>query len=269
MLADVLPDCADHLADGTFAALWAQVQRVGGCSHPIRLAGFVDQVDRATGEIRRHVDSAGLPDGTILVPCGNRRASVCPSCSYLYAGDAWQIVHAGVAGGQDVPDTVARHPGLFVTVTAPSFWAVHSRRANHGPAQRCNDRHGRCPHGRPRGCRLVHPDHDPHLGAPLCVDCHDTAALVVWNRHAPRLWKRTIDLTYRQIAAHIGLPVLGYDRADGTHRIGLRDLIRISYIKVAEAQARGAIHFHGVLRLDAATEPGTWQPPPVWATADL
>ncbi|WP_336502452.1 replication initiator [Candidatus Frankia alpina] len=44
----------------------------------------------------------------------------------------------------------------------------------------------------------------------------------------------------------------------------------MSYIKVAEAQARGAIHFHAVLRLDdATTDPGSWAPPPAWATADL
>ncbi|THJ75041.1 replication initiator [Candidatus Frankia alpina] len=276
MLADVLTDCADRLADGTFAALWAQVQRIGGCTRPIRLTGHVDQVDKLTGEIRRAVDSAGLPDGTILVPCGNRRATVCPSCSYLYKSDAWQIVHAGMVGGGDVPVSIAAHPGLFVTVTAPSFGAVHSRRANHGPAQVCNTRHGRCPHGRARGYRLVHPDDDPRRGAPICVDCHDPARLVVWNRFAPLLWKRTLDLAYRRMAAHVGLPVLGYDRADGTRRVGLRDLvkiscIKISCIKVAEGQARGAIHFHGVLRLDdAALLPDAWAPPPQdWATAEL
>lgn len=258
MLADVLPDCADRLADGTFAALWAQVQRIGGCARPIRLTGHVDQIDRATGEIRRAVDASSMPDGTILVPCGNRRASVCPSCSYLYAGDAWQIVHAGVAGGQAVPDTVAGHPGLFVTVTAPSFGAVHSRRSNHGPAQVCSTRRGLCPHGRPRGCHLVHPDDDPRRGAPLCPACHDTPGLVVWNRHAPRLWKRTIDLTYRRLAF-----------LRDTTDTDLRRQLRISYIKVAEAQARGAIHFHAVLRLDTPTPAGTWAPPPPWATAAL
>ncbi len=271
MLADVLTDCADRLADGTFAALWAQVQRIGGCSRPIRLSGFVDQVDRATGEVRRQVDAADMPDGTILVPCGNRRASVCPSCSYLYKGDAWQIVHAGMVGGNGVPATVAAHPGLFVTVTAPSFGAVHSRRANHGPAVTCNTRQGRCPHGRARGCRLVHTDDDPRLGAPICWECFDPARQVVWNRFAPLLWKRTLDLAYRRMAAHVGLPVLGHNRADGTRRVGLRDLVKISCIKVAEGQRRGAIHFHGVLRLDdAALLPDVWAPPAQpWATADL
>jgi hypothetical protein len=34
----------------------------------------------------------------------------------------------------------------------------------------------------------------------------------------------------------------------------LRRLVRISYAKVAEFQRRGAIHFHAVIRLDAATD---------------
>ncbi|WP_239394735.1 replication initiator [Frankia sp. CiP3] len=259
MLPEVLAASADRITDGTFAALWAQIERTNGCAHPIRLTGHIRQVDRATGEIRTVFDSAGLPDGTILLPCGNRRATVCPSCSYLYAGDAWQIVHAGVSGGFDVPDTVTQHPGLFVTVTAPSFGPVHSRRANHGPAQVCNRRTGRCPHGRPRSCRQVHPDNDPQLGAPICPDCHDPARLAVWNRHAPRLWKRTIDLTYRRLA-----------HTTGTSERQTRHTVRISYIKVAEGQKRGAIHFHAVFRLDdATTPPGSWAPPPVWATADL
>jgi hypothetical protein len=45
----------------------------------------------------------------------------------------------------------------------------------------------------------------------------------------------------------------------------LRRLVRISYAKVAEFQRRGAIHFHAVIRLDAATDcrcPGCLAPPP-------
>ncbi|MEX5634087.1 replication initiator [Parafrankia sp. FMc2] len=266
MLPEVLAASAARIADGTFTALWSQIQRTNGCAHPVRLTGTIHQADRATGEIRTVFDSASLPDGTILVPCGNRRATVCPSCSYLYAGDAWQIVHAGVSGGFGVPDTVAEHPGLFVTVTAPSFGLVHSRRSNHGPAVRCSTHPGRCRHGRPRGCPQVHPDDDPRLGAPICQDCADSSGLVVWNRYAARLWKRTVDLTYRRMARLTGLPLEG-----SPGNPGIRRRIRISYIKVAEAQRRGAIHYHGVLRLDDATmPPGTWEPPgEPWATAQL
>ncbi|ABD13619.1 hypothetical protein ThrDRAFT_01541 [Frankia casuarinae] len=245
-------------ADGSLSGFLAQLDRVSGCAHPVRLFGHIDHVDTATGEVRRVLDTADMPDGLLLVPCGNRRASVCPSCSYLYAGDAWQIVHSGLTGGHDVPATVAEHPGLFVTVTAPSFGPVHSRRANHGPAQVCNRRQGRCPHGRARGCGFVHGEDDWRLGTPLCPDCHDDGALIVWNRTSGRLWKRTVDATYRRMATVTGM----------TER-GLRRAVRISYVKVGEAQRRGAVHFHALLRLDAGSDSDVWQAPPAWATGDL
>ncbi len=257
--SEFLRAAAARVADGSLSAFLGQLDRVAGCAHPVRLTGHVDHVDITTGEVRRVVDAATMPDGTLLVPCGNRRASVCPSCSYLYAGDAWQIVHGGIVGGHDVPSSVAQHPGLFVTVTAPSFGPVHSRRANHGPSQVCRPRRGRCPHGRARGCHVVHGDGDPRVGTPICLDCHDDAALIVWNRSVGRLWKRTVDLTYRRIASAVGMS----ERA-------LRRCLRLSYVKVGEAQARGAVHYHALLRLDAGgTEFGVWEPPPSWATADL
>jgi hypothetical protein len=52
----------------------------------------------------------------------------------------------------------------------------------------------------------------------------------------------------------------------------LRRLVRVSYAKVAEFQRRGAIHFHAVIRLDAATDcrcPACLAPPPAGFTADL
>ncbi|WP_131765072.1 replication initiator [Candidatus Protofrankia californiensis] len=249
---------APRVADGSASAFLTQLDRVAGCTHPVRLTGRVEQIDTASGEIRRTFDTTDLPDGVILVPCGNRRASVCPSCSYLYAGDAWQIVHAGMVGGAGVPEQVAAHPGLFVTVTAPSFGPVHSR-AKHGPPQMCRRRRGRCPHGVASGCWRVHAEGDPLLGQAICADCHDDTALIIWNRTAGRLWKRTVDLAYRRMA-----------RMEGISERACRTAVRISYVKVAEGQARGAVHFHALLRLDDATTPdGVWAPPPAWASGKL
>jgi hypothetical protein len=61
-------------------------------------------------------------------------------------------------------------------------------------------------------------------------------------------------------------------RLVGLQEAELRRLVRISYAKVAEFQRRGAIHFHAVLRLDAATEcrcAGCLAPPPAPFTAGL
>ena len=53
----------------------------------------------AQDTLARFRDAFALPDGVIYKPCGNRRASVCPSCSQLYKRDAYQIVRAGLVGG--------------------------------------------------------------------------------------------------------------------------------------------------------------------------
>ena len=71
---------------------------------------------------------------------------------------------AGAAGGmKDVPDTVAAHPLVFATFTAPSFGPVHTAKKPGRPgSRRCTPRSGDrrqlCPHGRPLWCMAVH-DH--------------------------------------------------------------------------------------------------------------
>lgn len=44
---------------------------------------------------------------------------MCPSCAEVYRWDAYQLIRAGLAGGKGVPESVAVHPALFVTLTAP------------------------------------------------------------------------------------------------------------------------------------------------------
>ena len=68
----------------------------------------------------------------LYTPCGDRRASVCPACAETYRRDTYQLIRAGLTGGKGIPDTVAAHPCVFATFTAPSFGPVHTRR----PARR-------------------------------------------------------------------------------------------------------------------------------------
>jgi hypothetical protein len=179
---------------------------------------------------------------------------------------SWQVVRykqTGLKGGKGVPETVASHPRLFVTFTAPSFGRVHSRKAQGRLVLPCHPyRQGaRCPHGQRAGCWHRHDVDDPRLGEPLCPSCYDAEAQVLWNALAPELWRRTTIAIQRALGRLVGL-----DEA------GLRRLVRISYAKVAEYQRRGAIHFHAVIRLDAATEcrcPGCLAPPPEPFTATL
>ena len=58
----------------------AHVASTRGCVRPVRLTGALHTVEQATGRIvaTRHT-TTDLPDGVIYVPCGDRRASVCPA----------------------------------------------------------------------------------------------------------------------------------------------------------------------------------------------
>ena len=83
---------------------WAeQVAATGYCAHPVRLRGRVEHADRATGEVRPVYSTDREPDATLLKACGNRRASVCPSCSATYQADSFQLLAAGPARRQGCP----------------------------------------------------------------------------------------------------------------------------------------------------------------------
>jgi Replication initiator protein, pSAM2 len=261
-LPGVLAEVVDRAGHGY--ERWAElVAQAGYCHHPIRLAGRVEHADRQTGEVRPVYDSGREPDGVLLKACGTRRESRCPSCATTYRADAYQLLAAGLKGGKGVPDSISEHPRLFVTFTAPSFGRVHSRRAQGRLVLPCHPyRQGaRCPHGVRDGCWHRHDEDDPRLGEPLCAACYDAEAQVLWNALAPELWRRTTIAIQRALGRLLGLQ-------EGE----LRRLVRISYAKVAEFQRRGAVHFHAVIRLDAATEcrcPGCLAPPPEPFTAAL
>jgi hypothetical protein len=148
-----------------------QVAATGYCAHPVRLRGRVEHADPQTGEIRTVYDTDREPDATLLKACGNRRVSVCPSCSATYQADQFQLLAAGLRGGKGVPESVTSHPRLFVTFTAPSFGQVHSRKAQGLLVYPCHPyRQGqRCPHGRRMGCWQRHDEDDPRLGEPAVI----------------------------------------------------------------------------------------------------
>jgi hypothetical protein len=139
------------------AAIQDQARHVDGCAHPIRLSGRINTIDRLTGELKQAWSSESLPDGVTHTRCNNRRASRSEPCSRLYQQDAWQLIVPGLACGKGVPDTVAAHPTVFVTLTAPSFGAVHTRVVNDGgevtPCRvRRDETDQLCEHGQPVTC---------------------------------------------------------------------------------------------------------------------
>lgn len=218
-----------------------QLSSLGGCAQPIRLEGHRTEIDTFTGEILRELKSKELPAGHLLVRCGNRRTTRCPSCAELYRQDTYQLIAAGLRGGKNIPDRVATHPRVFATLTAPSYGPVHGRRV--GGSARCR-------------CGRTHTKGDPRLGTPLDPERYDYTGAVLWNAQAPALWARFMLHLRRTIAAAAGLP----------QRL-LHTVVRVSYAKVAEYQQRGLIHFHAVIRLDGRAGPYT--PPPAWATPEL
>ena len=230
---------------------WAeQVTRCGHCSHPVRLRGRVEHRSTTGRQVTYSTDAE--PDRVLLIRCGNRRAAVCPSCSYEYAGDMWQLLYAGAAGGRKgVPESIRSHPLVFATLTAPGFGPVHTTRADRSGPARCRPTRGTprlCPHGRPSWCMAIHTEDDPRLGQPICPDCYDYPGHVAFNWHAPELWRRFTIAVRRALARTAGLTAAEFTRR-----------CRVSFVKVAEFQRRGVVHFHALIRLDGPGE--DYQPP--------
>ena len=139
----------------------AQLAATGHCASPIRLQGRIDAIDRATGQARVIYDTDTEPGGVLRIACGNRREHVCPACSAVYKNDARQIIRSGLTGGKGIPDTVATHPCVFATLTAPGFGPVHTTRTDRrGRKLPCRPRRDasqrRCPHGRDISCSRIH-----------------------------------------------------------------------------------------------------------------
>ncbi|MFF8454655.1 replication initiator protein RepSA [Streptomyces albidoflavus] len=216
-----------------------QVRRTGGCSNPIHLMGSTVTRDAKSGQVLYAYSTEQEPGGRLRVACGNRRASQCPSCAWMYAGDTYHLIRSGITGGKTVPSSVREHPRVFATLTAPSFGPVHNI-----PTK------GRC------CCGTAHADDDPQLGTALDPERYDYAGAVLWNNHAGDLWRRFTIYLRREIAARAGIT-----------QAALKESCRVSFGKVAEFQKRGAIHFHAVVRFDGPAGPDS--APPAWVSITL
>jgi hypothetical protein len=231
----------------------------GGCMQPVLIRGRVDHIDGNTGELIHRYTTAREPGGMLPVPCKTRRASRCLPCAETYRYDTYQLIRAGLTGGKGVPGTVAAHPAVFATLTAPSFGPVHARRERNGRTLPCRPRRNTrpCLHGRPRSCPDQHARDDTRLGEPLCPDCYDYAGSVLFNACAPELWRRFTIALRRALARQAGLTYKAF-----------ADQARVSFAKVAEYQRRGVVHFHAIIRIDGPGQT-TVTTPPAWATTAL
>jgi replication initiator protein RepSA len=237
-----------------FRAWLARIRHIGGCQHPIHLVGHTLTIEAGTGRLLSALTSDTQPHGRLTIACGNRRVSRCEPCARLHQGDTYHLIASGLAAGKNVPEAVRAHPRVFVTFTAPSFGPVHRHDPDGGTCH--PGRSAVCAHGRSRTCTAHHGPDDHVVGSPLCPDCYDYPAAVLFNAHTRDLWQRLHRNLYQHLAAERGVS-----------RTAVRKQIRVSYAKVAEWQRRGTIHFHAVMRFDGPH--GAAEAPPAWATTGL
>lgn len=220
------------------------VDRAKGCAQPIRLTGSIEVSDAGSGDLVHQWSSErDESNGFTYVPCKTRRADRCPSCSQLYQGDAFRLIIEGLRGGDFAPSSVKTNPALFVTFTAPGFGPVHSsRKDNAGNVLPCRPRRDGeiCEHGNNLSCSARHGDDDPALGQAICMKCFDYDRAVLWNHFAGKLWRQSRIAIDRYLAKRLGM----------SRRSMRKFFAATEYVKVAEFQMRGLVHFHVAIRLD-------------------
>jgi hypothetical protein len=230
-------DLTARLRSFDYPAWRARMEATGGCAHPVRLRGS-STITTTDGTV------LAQRCGEVWAPCGNRRDTICPACSDRYAADAFHLIRAGLAGAErGIPASVTDRPRAFLTLTAPSFGPVHTRRLTaRGRVIPCT-------------CGRHHQANDPNIGGALDHDTYDYQAAVLWQAHAGKLWARFTIALRRALASRLGV---------SGRRFG--QVARLSYAKVAEYQRRGLVHFHAAIRLDGPD--GPTDPPPAGTTAE-
>ena len=232
----VVAQALRRVARPDYARWDAMVHASGCCAQPVRLAGRVFQTDPESGELRLVYTTAAEADRVLLKACETRRATRCPACAAVYRGDARVLLRTGLEGKAGAGSDLG--PVAFVTLTAPSFGAVH--RAVESPTMcRPGPAGMTCRHGRPVGCDQLHEPEDIAVGEAICPDCYDWENAVIFNARVGALWHHTVIAVSRHLAVAAGIPVRTFNRA-----------WRLSFAKVVEFQARGVVHIHALVRLD-------------------
>lgn len=149
----------------------------------------------------------------VYVRCQTRSTVRCPSCAKLYSNDWKMILHSGVDD-----DANAAYRYFLLTLTAPSFGAVHHVPKSTGDGKKCR-------------CGRLHSSEERSLhGTPVDAHKYDYVGAAAWNRD---------------------LGVL-FDTTRARLRRRHPDL---EYCVVREWQARLSLHVHALVRVPASDAP--------------
>jgi hypothetical protein len=102
-----------------------EVRAAGMAVAPGDVAGRVDYLDAATGQVLRHYSTTREPGGVphVAGETGETRQESCyPACAEIYGVDTYQLVRAGLIGGKGVPE----QPGL-ARGTRPETYSLSVR----------------------------------------------------------------------------------------------------------------------------------------------
>lgn len=149
-----------------------------------------------------------------MVRCGTRNAYWCPGCAKLYAYRWWRIGKSGMldAGGQ----VLNGFTFVFLTLTLPGFGKVHnyvkpSRRKGMAKRNRC--------------CQYWHGKRDRLVGFPVIPEMYDRRLAILANQNIGVLFDKLMTALRRAFGEEF------------------------AHFSVVEIQARGARHYHVLLRI--------------------
>ena len=239
------------------------VWHAAACTRPIRLRGDIKHIDPATGELLRTIPTLGMPDGVIYKPCGNRRATTCPGCAETYRRDAYHLIRAGLTGGKGVTADVATHPAVFVPSPPPP--SARSTPARSGSTPAPTD--PAAPAGPDPATPAATPSPATTAGqrpassgtGPMtpgsgsrCARTATTTPPTSCGTTRPGNCggapSKPSNAACPSSPATAASPPIRIPTSDGRDR--LVSPVRVAHGEAAEYQARGAVHFHALLRLD-------------------
>jgi hypothetical protein len=164
-------------------------------------------------------------DGTeVYVRCQSKKASQCVACAMLFATDQKRLIGSGCNESERdgiTAEMLSEFDFYFVTLTAPSFGGTHRvPKSKDSKAVECR-------------CGTVHEYGSELRGTPTGTS-YRYSAQTRWNQATSELFRRTIRYTTEL------LPDLEFSFS-------------------REWQVRGALHFHGIIRVPASYDEGmTW-----------